>query len=217
MSKFTRISLLAFVVLLAMAPLGAAKQVPEEKAQPVEAQLKERVTLFYKDLLKNDRLSALELVSPESKNQFLNNKYSGLTDFRITGVEIGQDGQKATVHVVRVTRVAHAGQLMDLDINDTWQRSNDQWFLVLPPPGELNTPFGKMKVGMETQENNPEAEAMKQKIQEKYNNVDPDQYLRALQKVLVNSDVPATKPTDKQAAQPTPPTPTQDTKPKPQP
>ena len=122
------------------------------------------------------------------------------------------------MHVVRVTRVAHAGQLMDLDINDTWQRSNDQWFLVLPPPGELNTPFGKMKVGMETQENNPEAEAMKQKIQEKYNNVDPDQYLRALQKILVNSDVPATKPADKQAAQPTPATtPTQDTKPKTQP
>jgi len=74
-----------------------------------------------------------------------------------------------------------------------------------------------MKVGMETQGNNPEAEAMRQKVQEKYNNVDPDQYLRALQKIMVNSNVPATKPADKQAAQPTPATPTQDSKPKTQP
>jgi hypothetical protein len=214
MSKFIR-RLWLVALLAVMTGIGTASQIPEGKAQPDEAQLKDRAKLFYQNLLKNDRVSALELVATDSKNQFLNNKYSGLVDFRIVGVAMEQSGERATVHVVRVTKVPHVGQPMDLDVNDTWQRSNEQWYLVLPPPGELDTPFGKMKVGTDGQQSSPEAEAMRQKLQERYKNVDPDQYLHALQKVIVNSDSPAAKPTDKQQAQPA--TTTQDDKPKAQP
>ena len=217
MSKFIQTLLLAFAVLAATVELQAGPQAPEGKTHSDEGQIKDRATQFYQDLLKNDRLSALDLVAPDSKNQFLNNKYSGLVDFRIVEVQVEQTGDRATVHVVRVTRVSHAGQPMDLNINDKWQRFNDQWLLVLPPPGELDTPFGKIKVGgTDVKHSDPEVEAMKQKIQEQYKNVDPDQYLRALQKVIVNSSAPAaTKPTDKQPAQTAPPA-SQDDKPKPQ-
>lgn len=207
---------LGFAVLAATIEFGAGRQVPEGKAQSGEAQLKERSKQFYEDVLKNDRVSALELVAPDSKNQFLNNKYPGLVDFRVVGVEVAPSGDRATVHVVRVVRVFHMAQPLDLDVNDSWQRSNDQWYLVLPPPGELDTPFGKIKASTDGKQSNLEVEAMKQRIQQRYDNVDPDQYLRALHKAMLNQAEATVKPADKQQAQPAQPTTTGE-KPKTQP
>jgi len=215
MKKLIRLLFLGFTVLTAALEVKAGQQVADRKAQPEESQLKERVSLFYQDLLKNDRVAALELVATDSKNQFLNNRYAGLIDFRVVGIEVQQTGDRATVRVVRVVRVPKVGQPIDLEINDTWQQSNGQWYLVLPPPGELDTPFGKIKSNSDnSQASGPEADAMRQKIEQHYKNVDPDQYLRALQKVANNPATPAAKPAEKQpSSQPAPAT-TQDDKPK---
>jgi hypothetical protein len=163
-------------------------------------------------------MDALELVAPDSKNQFLKNRYDGLVDFRLVGIEAAQGADRATVRVVRVMRVANFGQPLDLEIKDTWQRSNGQWYLVLPPPGELDTPFGKMKFDTESKPSDAELDAMKQRIQKSYQNVDPDQYIRALQKVAKNPTTAGAKPSsDKQPPQPGPATTTQSEKPKQQP
>lgn len=189
MKKFIRLLFLGFTLLAAAVEVKAGQQVAEEKAQPEESQLKDRVKAFYQDLLKNDRVAALELVATESKNQFLNSRYAnGLVDFRVVGVEVEQSGDRAKARVVRVTRVPKVGQPFDLEIIDTWQRSNGQWYLVLPPPGEVNTPFGKLKLSTDSSKHDSaEVEAIRQKIEQHYKNVDPDQYIRALQKVAGNS------------------------------
>ena len=216
MSKFIRMLFLGFALFAAAAAVEAGRQVAAGKPQPEDAQLKDRVKLFYQDLLKGDRLAALELVSPESKNQFLKNRFAGLTDYQVVGIEVDQSGEKATARVIRVTRIPNVGQPLDLEVIDTWQRSNGQWYLVLPPPGEVDTPFGKMKLGTDGTQSNAEANAMKQKIEQRYKNVDPDQYIRALQKVAIDPTTVRAKPDDKQQSQPAPTT-TQNDKPRTQP
>ena len=216
MKKVILVMLLAFALPSMAGKVWAGQQPPEEKPQPEVAQIKDRVSLFYRDVLKNDRMAALDLVATDSKNRFLNNRYDGLSDFRITGIEIEQNGDRATVRVVRVMQVPNFGQALDLEINDTWQRSGGQWYLVLPPPDELDTPFGKMKFGTDSKPTESEADAMKQRIQQRYQNVDPDQYIRALQKVANNSTTDELKSTDKQQPQ-TAPTTKPAEKPKPQP
>jgi len=204
MRKFIPVLLLGFTLLAAAVEVEAGRQVAEGNTQADEAQIKDRAKLFYQDLLKNDRIAALELVATDSKNQFLNNRYAGLMDFRVVGVAVEPTGDKATVRVIRVTLVPRVSQPFDFEVIDTWQRSNGQWYLVLPPPGELNTPFGKIKLDKDNSKDNPDLDALKQKIQQHYKNVDPEQYVRALQKVIVNSDASGAKPPDKQPAQPSP-------------
>ena len=217
MTKCIRVLFLGFTLLAATVGVRAGRQAVEGKAQPEEAQLKDRITLFYLDLLKNDRMAALELIAADSKNQFLNNRYDGLSDFRVVGIEVEKSGDRATARVVRVVRVPNAGQLLDLQINDTWQRSNGQWYLVLPPPGELDTPFGKIKFDPDRKPSDAEVDAMKRRIQQSYQNVDPDQYIRALQKVAKKSATVDEKPSDKESSRPPLTTTTQSDKPKPQP
>jgi len=217
MKKCIRVLFLGFTLFAAGTEVKAGPQVAEEKAQPEEAQLKERVKLFYQELLRNDRIAALQLVATSSKNQFLNNRYDGLSDFRVMGIEVEKSGDRATARVVRVTRLPKGGQLMDLQINDTWQRSDGQWYLVLPPPGELDTPFGKMKSDSDGKPSSAEADSMRQRIQQSYQNVDSDQYLRALQKVLKKPTIADAKLSDNQQPQPAPATTTQSDKPKPPP
>lgn len=217
MTKCIRVLFLGFTFLVATVGAKAGRQVADGKVQPEEAQLKDRVTLFYLDLLKNDRMAALELVALDSRNLFLNNRYEGLSDFRVVGIDVEKSGDWATARVVRVVRAPNAGQLLDLQINDKWQRSNGQWYLVLPPPGELDTPFGKIKFDPDRKPSDAEVDAMKRRIQQSYQNVDPDQYIRALQKVAKKSATVDEKPSDKQQSQSAPAATTQSDKPKPQP
>lgn len=190
MKQSIRVLFLGFTLLAAGVGVNAEQQaVEEEKAQPTESQIKDRVKSFYEALLKNDRVAALDLVASDSKNQFLNSQFAaGLIDYRVVGVELEQSGERAKVHVVRVMRIAKMGQPLDVQIIDTWQQSNGQWCFVLPPPGEVDTPFGKIKLGTNTDKKSTiDADAMRQRVEEHYKNVDPDQYLRALQKIARNS------------------------------
>jgi hypothetical protein len=216
MKKLIPVLFLGFALLGAKLDLLVGQQVTEGKAQPEQSQIKDRVSLFYNDVLKNDRMAALELVAQDSKNLFLNSRYDGLTDFRIAGIDLELSGDRAVVHVVRVLRVPSFGQPLDIEVNETWQRSDGLWYLVLSPPSEMETPFGKMKFETDSKPSDSEAAAMKQKIEHTYKNVDPDQYIRALQKVVNPPVAPEAKPSDKQPqSQSAPATTTQSDKPKP--
>ena len=205
MNKFVRVLLLGFAFLVVAVEVQAGQQVTAGTAPPEDAQLKDRIKLLYQDLLKGDRVAALALVAPDSQNQFLNIQYAGMTDYRVVGVDVEQSGDKAKARVIRVTRVPGVSQPFDLEVVETWQRSNGQWYLVLPPPGELDTPFGKMKFNKDKdngKQDDATADAMKQKIQMHYKDVDPDQYIRALQKVAIDPTTVEVKPADKQPPQP---------------
>jgi len=215
MKKHALIFVLGTVLALVNVPTKAAQQVTKSQAQPSEVPLKNRVTSYYQDILKDDRAAALDMVAPESKNQFFRNRDDGLTDVRIVGYDFDPSGDRANVKVVRVRRVPGFGQPLDLEFEDVWQRIDGQWYLVLPPADEMDTPFGKIKFNTENKPDDATAEAMKQKIQERYRSVDPEQYLRALQKAASNKPAvehpvatqPAASGTDgnQQPVQPAPP------------
>ena len=171
---------------IALASCGlsqAAQQSTDEESQSAVTQLKDRVHQFYQDILKNDRVAALDLVASESKNQFLNTHYDGLADFRIVAVEVAKSGDQASVQVERLIRVPRFPQPLPVTAKDTWHLSNGQWYFVVPPVDEIDTPFGKMKVDPAGSSNSPAVQELQQDIDKAYKNVDPDQYIRALQKV----------------------------------
>jgi len=219
MRKF--FSLLGLVLFICGSFSKAAQQATDEDSQSAVNQLKDRVHQFYQDILKNDRVAALDLVAPESKNQFLNNHYDGLADFRIVAVELAKNGNEATVQVERLMRVPNFPQSLPITAKDTWHLANGQWYFVLPPVGEIDTPFGKMKTDPTGKSNNAASQELQQNIQRAYKNVDPDQYIRALQKVAAQEGTGSTtdgkapqagatapKPDSKQTTKPaTPPTP----------
>lgn len=194
MRKFVICSLFCLAPLALTVSGRPAQQSPSANVQSADAQIRERVKTFYQDILKNDRVAALDFVATASKNQFLNNRYEGLSDFRISSVTLAPEGSKATVKVIRVTHVATFSQPLEIDVLDTWQLVNGQWYFVLPPPGEIDTPFGKMKFDPNNKPNDAETQAMKQRIDRAYQNVDPDQYIQALQKVAPPSDAGAVTP-----------------------
>lgn len=182
MRKHWSIFLLGFVLLLVSGPAKAAQQLSESAAQPTEVPLKERVNAYYHDILKGDRSAALDMVAPESKNQFFHMHDDGVIDVRVVDYDFDPSGERVSVKVVRVRRVPGFHQPLDLQSEDVWQRIDGQWYIVLPRPDEMDTPFGKIKLNPENKPNDAEAQAIKQKFEERYRTADPEQYMRALEK-----------------------------------
>ena len=197
--KVLFVSALLLALLSCSKSLNASQAPGEAKAQAPDVQLKERAREFYQDILKNDRVAALELVASESKNQFLNTRFDGLQDFRITGIELAPAGDQATVRATRLTKAPGFTLPIEMSVVDTWKLQKGQWYFVLPPPGELVTPFGKMKFNSTSKPSDEaEVQEMKQRISNAYKNVDPDQYIQALQKFAGTTATDA-KPSDKPA------------------
>ena len=227
--KFLAFHFFAVVLLACGSFLKASQQPTDQESQSAVSQLKDRAHQFYQDILKGDRVAALELVAPESKNRFLNSSYDGLTDFQIASVELAKSGDLATVRVNRIVRVPNFQQPLQLNVIETWRLSNGQWYYTLPPPGEFDSPFGKIKLDPNSTPSAAEAQEMLQRVEKAYKNVDADEYIQALQKVAPasgteskKSDKPsetvgaAAKPDDKQTTKPAPSTPPQGDTSKPQ-
>src|SRR5271155_1239861 len=89
------------LLLFSIVPVLAA-QVPSEAA-PAEA-LRARVLLYYGTLEKREKTAALELVAPESKDDFVHMYYDGLVRFRILDVLLSDAVDTATVRLLRTDR-----------------------------------------------------------------------------------------------------------------
>ena len=159
-----------------------AGQASQEVVSPSDS-LKERALLFYRTIQKGDRLGAAGLVAPESKNDFLQMNYSSLVEFRILDVHLSDTEDSATVKILRTDKFAGFPQLLDYETIDTWKRVEGQWYMLLPSSeGEVDTPFGKMRfVGQGKDSQAAAPQGLMPLPQEK---VDPEQYLRVLQKAI---------------------------------
>jgi len=180
-------SLAALLLFLFVAPAFAA-QAPAE-ISPAEA-LNKRVMLYYGALLKGAKTAALDLVAPESKNDFARMNYAGLNKFRILQVNLSDAGDTAKVLLLRTDSFVGFPQLLDHETSDTWKRINGQWYVVLPAAGqgkELDTPFGKM-IFAGRDDSQPQATP----LPGSQNMVSPEQAMRALQRamVIVNKQKP---------------------------
>jgi hypothetical protein len=103
------------------------------------------VLLYYGTLQKGEKAAALDLVAPESMNDFFRMNYDGLVEFRILDVRLSDAGDTATVRLLRTDRFVGFPQLLDHQTVDTWRRIDGRWYVLLPTQKkELDTPFGKM-------------------------------------------------------------------------
>lgn len=174
------------LLLFSSAPAFAA-QIPKE-VSPAEA-LRARVVVYYGTLEKREKTAVLELVAPESKNDFVRMNYDGLVDFRVLDVQLSDAGDTATVRVRRTDNFLGFPQLLKHDTVDTWKRLDGQWYIVLPGSAgkrEFDTPFGKVTFavpGENTQQTTPTIVV----LPEPPTAVNPEQALRALQKAMVES------------------------------
>lgn len=172
------------LLVLYLAPVFAA-QVPREVTS-AEA-LKARVVLYYGTLQKGEKTAALDLVAPESKNDFAHMNYDGLVEFRILDVRLLDAGDTATVRLLRTDNFVGFPQLLDHQTVDTWKRIDGQWYVLLPAPAEkkvLDTPFGKMTFagqGENKQQATPPILLGPQNV------VTPEQAKRALQKAQLEA------------------------------
>jgi hypothetical protein len=192
-----RRKLLNFValLLLSVAPAFAA-QVPGE-VSPAEA-LRARVLLYYGTLQKGAKTNALELVAPESKNDFFQMNYDGLVKFRVLDVQLADAGDAATVRLLRTDHFSNFPAPLDRETVDHWKRIDDQWYILLPirqssplpvraGSKELDTPYGKMTFagqGQNTQQATPPVSLQRPQTTTAVN---PRDAMKALQKVMSES------------------------------
>jgi len=132
-ANLRRLCYLVSLLLFSSAPVFAA-QVPRE-ASPAEA-LRARVLLYYGTLEKREKTAALELVAPESNNDFVHMNYDGLVDFRVLDVQLSDAGDTATVRVRRTDSFLGFPQLLNHETVDKWKRLDGQWYIVLPSAGK---------------------------------------------------------------------------------
>lgn len=191
---------------LAVAASGAAQKPPAApakapaKAAPVanlEPSLKQRIDGYYRDIQEGKKGDAFQYVAPESRNEFFNMDYNSLVGIRIKGVEYSKDGSTATVDLVRSERVPTFQQVLDLTGKDTWKKVDGQWCLVLNPPRDVQTPFGKMHFGGKAGGAEQQSPNIQQEMQKK---VDPAQYRKALQEVMAGSIKPAAEEKEQKSA-----------------
>ncbi len=163
--------------LIAGAPtVGAAQQ---SRSGTATQALKDRANGFYQAIQKDDRVSAMALVAPQSRNDFLKMNFEGLVDARVKEVELDKSGDAATVTIIRTRKVPMIPAPLDYETQDSWRLIDGQWYLVVPSIQEMDTPFGKMKFGQQT----PSTPAdVQMEMKKRLSDVDPDQYTKALQK-----------------------------------
>ncbi len=199
---------LVLLLFLSVAPVIRA-QVPGE-ASPTEA-LRTRVLLYYGTLEKGQKTTALELVAPESKNDFFSMNYDGLVKFRVLDVQLSDAGDTATVRLQRADKFLGFPVPFERETVDNWKRMDGEWYILLPSltgKKEVDTPFGKMMLGGRggnTQQATPPVTLVGPQT-----TVTREQAMKALQKAMLESSKEKSgdtekKPEDKKpVAQPVP-------------
>jgi hypothetical protein len=181
------------LLVLYVLPVFAAQE-PKDVA-PAEA-LKARVVSYYTSLQKGQKATALDLVAPESKNEFFNLNNEGLVDFRVLDVQPSDAGERATVRIQRTDSFAGFPQVLKRETVDTWKRIDGQWYVVLPVHNEngvMNTPLGKMYLsapGQNKQQTTPQAPLPQKQVS-------PEEAKQALQKAILEANKKKSSDRDK--------------------
>ena len=153
---------------------GPAAVAPAQ-ADPA-AVLPDRVKAYYYALISGDRAAAEQMVAPESRPDFRDLRLDTLMAVKVDSMEFPPSGDSAVVTTLRTYRISN--QLLDVDFRENWKLIDGQWYQVLPNPRQQETPFGKM-----TFPDKVDPKAMEELVKKQNKQVDPDQYIKALQRV----------------------------------
>lgn len=183
---------------------GPGAQEPAQGTSSARQAVEERVSAYYQAIQQGNQAAAFELVAPESKNDFFNIAYHGLVAFRVVDIQFAEDGNTATVTILRTQKFPGFPQVLDNQVKDTWKKIEGQWYILLPSVKEMDTPFGKMRLGQPGKP--PDAAEIEKRMQERRKNADPDQYLKALERAYKEAQKkkPPEKDKPKEAPAPKP-------------
>ncbi len=140
-------------------PQGSAELF--SKAPPhIDSALRERVKFFYQAHVDGKFRLADEAVHEDSKDAFFVADKNQYRDFEMVKIEYDEGFERAKVVVAVGTEffMPPAGRMpVTMPLTTFWKKDGGQWWWYVIPPGEdgVDTPFGKMKAGPETDESSP--------------------------------------------------------------
>lgn len=170
----------ALLLICAVAAVGAdqapaAASAAAAPLSPDEQAVKTRTQSFYDAIIKRDFASAEQFVTPDTRVSLERMKKAEFLAVTVKSVKVSPDGT-AIANVVRRVRAPLAGY-MDFDYQQSLQRVDGQWLVVLPNSKKVVTPFGTFD---REDANAPTPAAI---MQERQKDVDPDQVVNAINKV----------------------------------
>jgi hypothetical protein len=186
---WVRVSMCATVLLAVAGSCAAQESRPARPPDPAsqwkspyvaQAALEHRVTMYYQEIVKNQRTEALKIVAPESRNAFSHTDYGRLVGVRITGIKLSKDGSTAAVELTRTVAAAAFPQPLGFHMRDTWKLVNGRWCIVLPSTGAADAASGPQGLT---------AEQVKERMNKASKDIDPAEYIHALQKAMAAQKV----------------------------
>jgi hypothetical protein len=196
--KFPRLSVFAVLMSVCVSGWASQQSAPAAPASPqstpavatapvpVTAQadpkpvIKERAAAYYTALMGGDRRTAEQMLTPESREEFNHIDFKPLAAFTVDDIAVDSSGSKADVTVTRTFGGSYA---MSIPWHDQWVNVDGQWLLSLVKPTN-ETPFGWMMTPSTTKPTPADAEAMKRIAERRARTVDPDQYMKQVEKYV---------------------------------
>ncbi len=138
------------VAISAMWTQTVAAQPPAQVQSEAEAALRARAQEFYQLEVDRKFRQAEAFVADDTKDYFFNNGKPDIRKFNIDKIELSPDGTKAKL-TLDITSVMSAPGMAAMEFSSkvptTWKLENEKWVWYLVQEGEVDTPFGKMRVG----------------------------------------------------------------------
>ncbi len=151
-----------------------------DSSQPVAPMIKERAERYYRAVIASDRGSARQFVVPANRDFFDRTQFGMIMVAKAAQVQLAPDGQSATVEMKQTVRLTTIGEPLDISKQDTWRLVDGEWFVEVPDPYTMETPFGKLQGPPDPKQ--LEKEALRRE-QRQAAEIDPDVAMKKLAKM----------------------------------
>ncbi|HLG99976.1 MAG TPA: hypothetical protein VKX49_26945 [Bryobacteraceae bacterium] len=151
------LSVFSIVCGLSTVSLPAPAQSPSDvfdKAPPaIDEALRTRVEAFYQAHVDGKFRQADQYVAEDSKDFFFAAEKTRYHGFNISKITYSDNFTKATVMTACKTELAFHGQKMPVTMPAVthWKVENGEWFWYHDDSGQVDSPWGKMKAGPESE------------------------------------------------------------------
>jgi hypothetical protein len=145
-----------FLVACGVSTLALAQtpgDVFDKAPSAIDDALRARVEAFYQAHVDGKFRQADQYVAEDSKDFFFAAEKTRYQGFRISKITYSDNFTKATVITACKTELAFHGQKMPVTMPAVtqWKIDNGEWFWYHIDAAEINSPFGKMKPGPESE------------------------------------------------------------------
>lgn len=143
------LSLTAFSILSGLALAQNPSDVFDKAPPAIDDALRSRVSAFYQAHVDGKFRQADQYVAEDSKDAFFVADKPHFRGFEISKITYTDNFTKATVVTACKTEMFFQGQQLPVTMPAVthWKIDNDQWFWYYVQPSEMETPFGTMHSG----------------------------------------------------------------------